>query len=114
MFCYLKIERWAHDIGQTDIDTGERRSELEVAVNDALARTNLGCTTGGGSGFRYAYVHLALTDVPAAVPVLRQVVQFMKLSSRAWLLFFEPELAEEWVGMYPETVAPPMKKRETQ
>jgi hypothetical protein len=35
-------------------------------------------------------------------------MQKLGLPRRSWLLFYDPDLADEWLGIYPDTPAPPM------
>jgi len=34
------------------------------------------------------------------------------VSTRSWLLFFDDNLASEWVGVFPESPPPPMENLE--
>jgi hypothetical protein len=89
-----------------DIDSADARGRLEEMTNATLAEHALGCTFGGGTGRRYAYIDLALTDVPRAIPVLRDFVRRVALSPRSWLLFFDAEYADEWVGLHERSPKP--------
>lgn len=59
-FCYLKVD------GAEGIDdsTFADKGDIEDALDEALIPRGLGCQVGGGMGLRYAYIDLALTDVP--------------------------------------------------
>lgn len=104
-FCYLKIDRG----GPLRASAVADRTRLEEALNETLRPTRLGCVIGGGSGRRYSYVDLALIDVPAAAAAIRGVLGQLKLPTRrAWIQFFDNSLATEWVGMWPDSPAPPM------
>jgi hypothetical protein len=74
-------------------------------------QAKFGCCIGGGSGLRYSYIDLALTDLVRGVPFVREVLARLQAPPRTWLLFHDDDLAEEWVGVYPHTPAPP---RETE
>ena len=111
-FAYLKLDRSADAHGSAPIDSADARGAIEDAVNATLAEHGLGCTTGGGTGVMYAYVDVALTDVSRAILILRQLLQRHRVNQRSWLLFFEPELADEWVGIYPQTPPPPARAKE--
>lgn len=101
-FCYLKIDgRDGRPVSSRD------RSAIEQAVDAALAEANLGSVTGGGTGLRYAYVDLALTDVRAAIPLLRETLRPFDVPQRTWLQFFDATLADEWVGMIDDRTPPP-------
>ncbi len=104
-FCYVKID--GREGFPPDSSFSDRR-EIEDALSDALRRENLGCVTGGGTGLAYAYIDLALTDVRLGVNLVREVLQHGHVPSRSWILFFDAELAHEWVGIHDKTPAPPV------
>lgn len=102
-FCYLKIDA-------SEIDSKNRvehRSNLEDPLDAALQQAGLGGTIGGGSGIRYSYVDLSLSNVLQAIPIIQQVLRKQRAPLRTWLLFFDSQFAEEWLGVYPQTPAPP-------
>jgi hypothetical protein len=103
-FCYLKID------GTNGLDPShfQDRGEVEDAVDARLVPSRLGRTIGGGTGRRYSYIDLALVDVPESIPVLRDVLRKGNIANRTWLLFHDAELAEEWVGIWDDTPAPPV------
>ena len=111
-FAYLKIDRTGDAPDALEIDSAEARGAIEDAVAATLGEHGLGCTTGGGTGLKYAYVDLALTDVRGAIPVLRDLLRRHRVSARSWLLFYEPELADEWVGVHAHTPPPPARLRD--
>lgn len=102
-FCYLKLD------GREGLDPAHYtdRGDVEEAVDGVLIAPRLGCVVGGGTGRVYSYIDLALTDVPAAIGPLRDVLRRGNAHRRSWLLFHDPEYADEWVGVYDETPAPP-------
>jgi hypothetical protein len=109
-FAYLKFDRRGDEArGVAPIDSADARGAIEDAVNATLGAHGLGCTTGGGTGVRYGYVDVALMDVGRAIPVLRDLLRRRRVHPRSWLLFFDPELAEEWVGVYDDTPPPPAR-----
>jgi hypothetical protein len=106
-FCYLKIDRG----GPLRRSAVGKRIKLEDALNQALRPGRLGCVIGGGSGRRYNYIDLALLEVRAAADAIRGVLQRGGLKTRrAWLLFFDDALSAEWIGMWPDSPAPPAPK----
>lgn len=106
-FCYLKIDRG----GPLRRSAVGKRIKLEDALNHALRPGRLGCVIGGGSGRRYNYIDLALIDVRAAADAIRGVLLRGGLKTRrAWLLFFDDALGAEWIGMWPDSPAPPTPK----
>lgn len=108
LFCYLKLD--GQEVPRRQFV--EFRSRFEEALNPALIQAGVGCCVGGGSGRRYAYLDLALTDVRRAIPLIRQVLGAGRAPLRTWLLFLDSELAHEWVGAYPQTPPPPLAAEE--
>jgi hypothetical protein len=108
LFCYLKID--GIDVPRERFV--EFRSDIEDTLSPALAQAGVGCCIGGGSGIRYSYIDLALTDVNQAIPIIRQVLSARRVPLRAWLLFFDDELSHEWIGIYAQTPEPPMPVEE--
>jgi hypothetical protein len=101
-FCYLKLD--ADEVpSEHRVDF---RSLFEDALNPQLLQAGVGGCIGGGSGLRYSYIDLALTDVNRAVPIIQQVLAQHQAPQRSWLLFFDDELAREWVGVYQQTPGP--------
>jgi len=103
LFCYLKLD--AIDIPKEGI-VGFR-STIEDALEPALRTAGVGCTIGGGSGLRYAYVDLALSDVKRATPIIRQTLAEHQAPIRSWLLFHDDDMAAEWIAIYSQTPSPP-------
>lgn len=105
VFCYLKVD------GSEGLDDEvfKDKGEIEDALDDALISTGLGCIVGGGTGNRYSYVDLALTDFKSAIPVIRKTLQTGRLTKRSWLLFFDSEWATEWIGIWPDSPPPPSR-----
>jgi hypothetical protein len=83
----------------------------KAAIEDAIAATlgprALGAQIGGGTGLRYSYVDLALTDVAAAMEALRPVLREGRLPKRTWLQFFDADLADEWIPLWDDAPPPP-------
>lgn len=102
-FAHLKVDG-ADGLGDSEFAD---KADIEDAIDQALIPQGLGCHVGGGMGLRYAYVDLALTDVPAAVAAIRGRMQAGKVPRRSWILFFDADLAGEWVGIYDDSPAPP-------
>jgi hypothetical protein len=102
-FCYLKID------GSEGLDPAHfaDRGDLEDAITAALTKQQVGCSFGGGTGHKYSYIELALVDVERSIPVLRDLLQRGNIHRRSWLLFHDCTLANEWVGIFDNTPAPP-------
>jgi hypothetical protein len=102
-FCYLKIDGAGADKGMRFGD----REEIEEAIDAVIVPEAVGCVIGGGTGKRYTYVDLALTDVRRAVELMRPALRKGRIPARTWLMFFDDELVEEWMGIGEGGGAPP-------
>lgn len=104
-FAYLKVD------GSEGLQEGgfKDKSQIEDAVDAVLIPAGLGCHIGGGTGRRYAYVDLALTDVGRALEVLLPAMRAGRLPRRSWVLFFDSDLRWEWVGIWPDSPPPPLE-----
>jgi hypothetical protein len=103
-FCFVKLdgsEGLAED-GFAD------KSEIEDALDEVLKPSKLGCHIGGGTGLRYSYIDLAVTDVDKAIHMARRRLQAGKVPRRSWIQFHDSDLAAEWVGIYEDSPPPPM------
>ena len=107
---YLKM-----DVG--DLSQEKRVSErrkMENRLERELVKAQVGAVIGSGDGVRYAYVDLALVNLPRAFEVLAEILRIVEVPTRSWLLFFDSELADEWVGLRPATPPPPMPAESVQ
>ncbi|MEI8018590.1 MAG: hypothetical protein WCH39_10360 [Schlesneria sp.] len=104
-FCYVKID------GSDGFDEAKfaDKSEVEDALDEVLKPQKLGCQIGGGTGLRYSYIDLALVDVDQANEAIKQRLRAGKIPKRSWILFYDSDLAAEWIGIYDDTPPPPMK-----
>jgi hypothetical protein len=102
-FCYLKIDGGSEPMSVRS----QLRSQIEEAVDQSLIPRQLGCVIGGGTGVRYSYVDLALTDVHRAWHALRHLGERGLFAPRSWLLFCDAELAEEWLPLVATAPPPP-------
>lgn len=103
IFCYLKLD--AHNVPKSDLIAF--RSRFENALNQTLQQAHFGGCIGGGTGLRYSYIDLALTDLARGVPLVRETVAKLQAPPRSWLLFHDDDLAAEWVGINSQTPPPP-------
>jgi hypothetical protein len=103
-FCYVKLD------GSEGLDEEKfaDKSEIEDALNAVLKPRRLGCHIGGGTGLRYSYIDLALTNVPEGIAAIRKRLQQGNVPKRSWILFFDDYLAAEWIGIYDESPPPPL------
>lgn len=103
-FCYLKID------GENGLE-GSRfsdRAEIEEALQKELIAADVGCCFGGGTGARYSYIDLALTDIRQATEHIRHILLESGIPRRTWLQFFDDTLSHEWIGIHPTAPAPPL------
>jgi hypothetical protein len=103
-FAYVKIEGSQRPKG----GEVEYRSAIEDALNEALVPAQFGCSVGGGTGLRYSYIDLALTNVEQAPEVIRGVLQERKVPERSWLLFYDRDWEQEWLGIWDDSPPPPL------
>jgi hypothetical protein len=103
VFAYVKLDGSEGLEGSRFAD----RTEIEDALNAALGKEALGGTIGGGTGVRYSYIDLALTDLRRGVEAVRSVLRDGRVPRRSWILFFDADLCGEWVGIYDATPPPP-------
>ncbi|GAB5388600.1 MAG: hypothetical protein Alpg2KO_15680 [Alphaproteobacteria bacterium] len=89
-------------------DSPAQQSGFRDRLNMRLARDRLGGMVGEGKGLAYGYLDYALSDVSAAVPVIREVAARMGLAKRSWLLFYDADLRAEWVPLHPDAPRPPL------
>jgi hypothetical protein len=103
LFCHLKVD------AEGGLDTGvfRDRADLEHALDSALVADRLGCVVGGGTGLRHVYVDLALAQPEAALERAARVLREGDAPLRSWFLFFDDELRDEWVSVWPGGPLPP-------
>jgi hypothetical protein len=103
LFAYLKID-------QRELSPAERlraRTRVEDELDPALRSKKLGSVVGNGLGLRYGYVDLALLDPPRALDELGRRGRALELPKRSWLLFCDSAYRDEWLGIWPDSPAPP-------
>ncbi len=103
-FCYVKLDG-SHGLGEEGFAD---RSEIEDALDAVLKPDKLGCHLGGGTGLRYSYIDLALTDMDQGILATRQRLQAGRVPKRSWIQFWDSDLAAEWVGVYHDSPPPPL------
>src|SRR5947209_12371590 len=82
-FCYVKIDAAYGFAGSAFAD----RAKVEDALNAALRPEGIGCVISGGTGKRYAYIDIALSDLRRGCDVARQVLRDGRVPHHSWLLF---------------------------
>ena len=83
------------------------KGEIEDAIDGVLKPDRLGCFIGGGTGLRYSYVDLALTDAERSIEQITALLRDGNVPKGCWILFFDADLCGEWVGVYPDSPPPP-------
>ncbi len=102
-FCYLKIDGINGLEGSVFAD----KSQIEDTLEESLRHFKVGCVVGSGTGLRYSYVDFAITDVAMACGIIRKVLCAGKIPKMSWILFFDSDKAEQWIGVWDDTPAPP-------
>jgi hypothetical protein len=100
-FCYLML-----DGRDAEMEGFEDKSEIEDALDGALIPTRLGAVVGSGTGTRYSYIDLAVTDLDRAIGTIVDVMRNGRIVKDAWILFHDDEWHEEWIGIYADTPRP--------
>ena len=109
-FCYVKMDG-RDDVNHGDLDV---RARLQAAIDELLLPSGLGAVTGGGTGRRYSYIDLALRHLDHGLSEVRGALQRAGVPERSWLLFFDAQFADEWIGVYDSTPAPMLSEPEPQ
>jgi hypothetical protein len=100
-FCYLMLD--GRDAAMEGFDS---KSAIEEALEAALVPQQLGAIVGTGTGTRYSYIDLALTDTEQACPTIIEVLRKGGIVKNAWILFHDDEWHDEWIGAYEDTPPP--------
>lgn len=95
MFCYLELD-FGEALAEEKV---ERRLQLEELLDRALVPGRLGCVVGSGLGTKFVYIHLALTQVAAAIELVCRRIGAQRLPGSARLLFCDEQLRDEWVAV---------------
>lgn len=119
-FYSVRFSRWKETFAYVKMDGAHRRpgsqaedrGKIEDALDAALARDGLGVHVSGGTGLRYAYIDLALTKRKRGVEEVINTLADLRVPRRSWVLFFDADLADEWVGVYPDTPPPPTERED--
>lgn len=94
-FCFVKVDE------RGSVESGfAEREDMEEAVRSTLESQELGCLVGSGTGLRYTYLELALTDLDEALNAIRETLQEGQVSRRSWVLFHDAVLGNEWFPIY--------------
>jgi hypothetical protein len=102
-FCYLKIDGINGLEGSVFAD----KSQIEETLDEALRHFKVGCVVGSGTGLRYSYIDFAVIDVQMACGVIRKVLCAAKIPKRSWILFFDSDKAQQWIGVWDDSPPQP-------
>jgi hypothetical protein len=104
-FCYLKVD------GSEGLEDSqfEDKAAIEDALDEVLIPERLGCVIGGGTGQRYSYIDLALVNCEESIKVIRQRLQEGNIPGNSWIQFYDADKGAEWVGIYDDAPAPPIR-----
>lgn len=103
-FCYVKID----GVGGLTGSEFDDRGAIEEALDELLRAEGAGCVIGAGTGLRYSYIDLALTDLDNGLAVARARLARGGLPRRSWIQFLDMGWTREWIGIHPDTAPPPM------
>jgi hypothetical protein len=104
-FCYLKIEASDVDLEQRY----KRKKVIEEAMDAQLREDGVGAVVGTATGRKYLYFDLAVVDVVRTLEVARRRLLALEvLPPRSWLLFYDAELAGEYIGLRSSSPRPPL------
>jgi hypothetical protein len=101
LFGYLKYRAPSRDLATAV----EERDVLEHTLDAALAQARAGRIVGRGMGLAYAYLDLAISDLGAAMTLLRGLNG--RLPRESWVLFCDSHLGEEWLAVHADAPPPP-------
>jgi hypothetical protein len=103
-FCYIKMDGTKGLSGEKF----EARGEIEDALDEALRDADVGCHIGGGTGLRYSYIDLVLTDLDEGTKIIKKILRDGNITKNTWILFFDSDLAAEWIEIWDDPPPPPM------
>jgi hypothetical protein len=106
-FSSRRFSRWNEQFAYVKIDVAEKsmeqrhelRIEYEDRLNALLVPGRVGCVVGAGLGVRYLYLELALERFDEGVRAVQGKLARLGVGPRAWILFCDSALRQEWVGI---------------
>jgi hypothetical protein len=103
IFCYLKV-----DTPNLSVEQRRRlKYDIEDRIDPALRNAGAGCVIASSTGLRYLYLDLAILNIKRSLAVLAPVLRPLDMPSRTWLLFYDSEMADEYIGMNSSSGTPP-------
>jgi hypothetical protein len=104
-FYYIKIDGSEPRFGGS---TFADREDIEEALDEILSEAKIGCVIGAGTGRRYSYIDVALTDFDTGRELICQALREVKLTKRSWIIPFDPRVQPNWVCVWEDGPPPPM------
>lgn len=80
-----------------------KRTAIEMALSDLVSE--VGVVTGVGLGVTSCYLDLALFNLETGLPRLVSKLRELELPRRCVIRFFDTELVDEWLNIWPDTDA---------
>ncbi|GMG80950.1 hypothetical protein LNKW23_01620 [Paralimibaculum aggregatum] len=105
IFCGLKVMR----TGSSSFAEVADIATFGARIEERLAERRCGGVIGRASGIRHVYVDLALTDIEAAIAVLRRALADEGVLGPAWLLFDEAGLEDRYLPLTAKTPETPQE-----
>jgi hypothetical protein len=99
LFCYVKLD--GGDCEPLD------RVLAEARLDRTLAESSLGAVIGGANGRAYSYVDLALAKPERGFERTKEILRDLGAPRRSWILFFDDDLAGEWIPIWEDSPRPP-------
>jgi hypothetical protein len=78
-----------------------KRTVIETALSETATHEMV--VTGVGLGVKSTYLDLAVCNLETGLPLLVSKLQRLALPRESCIRFFDSELAEEWVAIWPDT-----------
>ncbi len=75
-----------------------------------MIKEQVGCFIGGGTGLKYSYIDLALTDLDKGIKLTKEILRNGNITKNSWILFYDSELENEWIGIWDDSPKPLLLK----
>lgn len=98
-------ERFVYVAYADEVGSMEQRVAKRTVIERALSgsATDAWAVTGLGLGIKSTYLDLILFNVEMALPGLISRLRRLELPADSCIRFFDSELADEWVSIWPDT-----------
>ena len=103
LFCYVKLDGMESEPPSALRD----RVTLEERLDQALTQAEMGNVIGGATGRAYSYIDLALAQPELGLSKAQELMRELGAPRRSWILFFDDELAAEWIPIWDDSPRPP-------